>query len=158
MNYYTPKTPSDHLLNRLKRYVVDSGRVLNAIGKEVGSVHPVQGRVYLNLREQGGKIRRLRRPHVVWFLKTGKWPDQELDHKDGDKRNDAFDNLEPVTHVENVKRYYNNGLPLYVAGKEGRYRVVRREGGRNIHYGYYSDLQTASSVALTLKHKEPLNG
>lgn len=40
---------------------------------------------------------------VVWYLNTGKFPELEIDHIDGDKSNNDFGNLREVTREENLR-------------------------------------------------------
>lgn len=42
--------------------------------------------------------------HVVWFLNTGEWPTLQVDHKDDDRTNNKFGNLQELTHAENNGR------------------------------------------------------
>jgi len=46
----------------------------------------------------------IRRSHIVWFLVTGKWPTNHIDHKDRVRHNDDFDNLQELTQAENNAR------------------------------------------------------
>ncbi|QEP52477.1 homing endonuclease [Aeromonas phage D9] len=43
-------------------------------------------------------------------FKGGIPPGMVVDHKDGDKTNNALENLEVITHAENTKRAYEKGL------------------------------------------------
>jgi hypothetical protein len=38
---------------------------------------------------------------VCWYLKTGKWPDHDIDHKDQDKANNRWKNLRRATDSQN---------------------------------------------------------
>lgn len=38
--------------------------------------------------------------HLAWLYMTGQWPAHELDHKDGDKSNNAFNNLRPASDFQ----------------------------------------------------------
>jgi len=44
---------------------------------------------------------------VAWALKTGKWPDGEIDHVNGDRADNRWANLREVSHGENSK---NTGI------------------------------------------------
>src|SRR5258706_15455005 len=37
----------------------------------------------------------------IWFYVHGEWPKDEIDHKDGDRQNNAFDNLREATCSQN---------------------------------------------------------
>lgn len=39
--------------------------------------------------------------HVAWVYMTGKWPDEMIDHIDGDPTNDRFANLREATNGQN---------------------------------------------------------
>lgn len=40
---------------------------------------------------------------LAWLMVHGVWPDHEIDHKDGDFRNDAIANLRRATRIENQR-------------------------------------------------------
>lgn len=48
---------------------------------------------------------------LVWMAFRGTRPNGlEINHKDGNKRNNRLENLELITHSENIKHAYNTGL------------------------------------------------
>jgi hypothetical protein len=38
---------------------------------------------------------------LAWFYMTGKWPENGIDHKDGDRSNNAFNNLREASQEQN---------------------------------------------------------
>lgn len=72
-------------------------------------IHP-SGYLYYGLFVGTGKdsVRYWRRGHrLVWEAFNGKIPAGfEINHIDVDKHNNSLDNLELVTHVENVRKYW----------------------------------------------------
>jgi len=70
------------------------GRKLGApIGKVVGDWY-----VQLMIGGKNYKGHRL-----AWLYMTGNWPQQEIDHKDRDRRNNAWANLRLVSHKQNAE-------------------------------------------------------
>lgn len=45
---------------------------------------------------------------LAWFYMTGKWPSDEVDHVNGIKNDNRFENLREVTHAQNQ---WNKGKP-----------------------------------------------
>lgn len=59
----------------------------------------------------GFRYKLYRRGRLIWFMKTGKWPLVMLDHKDGNRQNDRWNNLREATREQNKAnclRYKNN--------------------------------------------------
>lgn len=59
---------------------------------------------------------------LLWAMRTGTWPTQDIDHKNCDKGDNSPDNLRLVTHQQNM---FNQ--PLSRANTTG-YKGVRRQG------------------------------
>ncbi len=72
------------------------------------------GYVYIALRKQygtNGPRRSVALHRLVWLSWRGPVPNKMcLDHIDGNKKNNALSNLEPVTHSENHRRAFRLGL------------------------------------------------
>jgi hypothetical protein len=82
---------------------------------------------YVNVCWKGGIIS-LPHAHLVWFLKHGRWPaeDMIIDHKNDDPMDNRPDNLQELTHTENQKK--RRGRVVYRSYGSGRYGP-----GMNIH-------------------------
>ena len=101
---------------------IESGRVLNSKGDEIGSING-GGRFQIGINA-GGKQRNRRRHHIIWWKATGEWPIFELDHIDRDRKNDRITNLRPSTPGQNNKNVTKkSGLPVGVV-------AYPRVGGR----------------------------
>lgn len=57
---------------------------------------------------------------VAWFYMTGEWPNSEIDHKDRNGFNNAFENLRLADRSKNCSNR---------AGKDGGYKGVRLDDG-----------------------------
>lgn len=69
---------------------------LYKVGGEVGSLTSCKKYLRLGFR---GKQLLLHR--VVWAIKTGSWPTNQVDHRDGNPFNNCFSNLREATSQEN---------------------------------------------------------
>lgn len=86
---------------------------------------------------------------VIWLLATGAWPEDQIDHINGQRDDNRLCNLRAVTSSENSKnqaKYINNksGVTgvLWHKGKR-KWRAQIRSGGRETHLGYYEDFDDA---------------
>jgi hypothetical protein len=86
--------------------------------------------------------------HVVWLLTYGEWPD-EIDHIDGNPRNNAITNLRRCTHQQNM---YNNRQSPGQSGFRGVWLDKRRSkwhsaitvpGRRSKFLGYFDSTEEA---------------
>ncbi len=51
----------------------------------------------------GVKGKNLYAHRLAFLIMTGEWPSCEVDHIDGDRRNNSWSNLRAVTHAQNVR-------------------------------------------------------
>ena len=98
----------DYIRERF-RYDEDTGRLLWATtnGRAVaGAVaDQVAANGYLMVAvTHGGKRHKLMSHRVVWFLKTGEWPNEVIDHIDRNPSNNKFANLRQCSQRMNVVR------------------------------------------------------
>lgn len=84
---------------------------------------------------------------LAWLYMTGAWPEQEIDHIDGDRSNNRFDNLRPATHEQNARnqklRADNiarlKGVRLNGATWQARIRIA----GRTVSIGEFDSPEMA---------------
>lgn len=83
---------------------------------------------------------------VAWAMETGKWPDGQIDHIDGNRTNNTFSNLREVDRAENAKNSglratKLSGLPKGVfrnpSGSANPYKAQIVVSGRAIHLGTF---------------------
>jgi len=99
---------------------------------------------------QGRIAGRLYRAHrVIWALVYGTWPEDQIDHKNGDKADNRIENLRVVSHAENSrnvgKRVDNtSGAGGVYWNKHGEKWHARVEvNGKLHHLGYFTSFDDA---------------
>jgi hypothetical protein len=149
MSCHNPKERSEEFLAvvRHKWRLNDLGQlVVNNKYKHSGEV----GSVFTGSPDQGYRRvsvlgRMVQEHHIVWYLHTGEWPKQPLDHIDGDRCNNRPDNLRLSTHKENTRAFRKvkkgagskyRGVTLDKGLAKWRSRIMT-DGGRK-HLGYFT--------------------
>lgn len=132
---YDPKTGIFRWKKRLKRAVV---------GSVAGTIRP-DGYIGIYI------FRKVHLAHrLAWLYVNGCWPSGELDHKDGNRKNNSIKNLRPATRVQNSYNMGNgkknkSGLKGVSFCKwTGRWRASIRANGVCRNLGRYDDKMTAA--------------
>lgn len=111
---------------------------------------PSGGTGYRQIRVDG----RLYMTHRLAFLyMTGDFPPDDVDHINRIPSDNRWGNLRPATRRENLS---NTALPRHNTSghrgvswnrRRGKWHACGKHGGRNIHLGYFADLEEAAAVA-----------
>lgn len=107
-----------------------------------------------------GKVYKIFGHRLAWLIVTGVWPD-EIDHIDGDGRNNKWENLSNGNRTDNNKnhkRQINNssGLPgVSFVTSTGKWRVFGNKEGKQVHLKSTRDFFEA---CCTRKSWEVYNG
>ncbi len=89
---------------------------------------------------------------VIWALETGVWPNQEIDHIDGDRSNNKIGNLRLVTRAENMKNTERSSKNTSgVTGVSWRrdtrkWHAYIKVGGTRTSIGCYNSLEEAAAA------------
>ena len=129
-------------------------------GKRAGSPNSV-GYLQLSLSVDGTpswhKIH-----HIAWFFDRGEWPDDEVDHWNGDKLDNRSANLRcggNGGNNQNVGLKSNNtsGHPgVYWYDRTSKWVVKIKKNSIQIHIGYFADFTAA--VAAAIEARDRLHG
>jgi hypothetical protein len=121
-------------------------------GKVAGHVKPngyvvvsVDGRLFLKHR-------------VCWALAHGVWPENYIDHIDGNPSNNSLANLRcatPAQNLQNTKQYANNksgakGVYLHAHGK---YEAFISKDRRRVYLGLFETFDAAVSARAKAQAK-----
>jgi hypothetical protein len=150
---------ADHVRTTL-RYCPQTGEFVWAqhkrrpdlIGKRAGSA-TVSG--YWAISVNGQKILAHR---LAWAYMTGQFPNAHIDHKDGDKKNNAFANLREVSRFGNLQnmrkatKASKTGL-LGVSAHQNKWRVQIMVSGKRIRESGFNSPEEAYQRYLELKRK-----
>ncbi len=157
-NWHTPKKPTPEQLETIKeRYEVSGAGVVvkteyhksPEVGEPVGSI---QKRGYRVLTVLG---RNFLVHHAVWLLAHSRWPEQPLDHVDGNRLNNSPENLREVSQSQNQKAYAKTRGAVGYRGvcfrKDiGKYIARAYTNGKLTYVGYY-DTSEEAAIARDLK-------
>jgi hypothetical protein len=94
---------------------------------------------------------------IIWLWVTGKWPEVEIDHIDGDGWNNKFDNLREATHPQNGKN-----LGLKKSNTSGATGVRKSKYGysarimvnyKEVYLGIYKSFEAAVAARKCAEQK-----
>lgn len=139
--------PDDGLL-RWK--VGGSGRNL---GQIAGWKH---NRGYVAIEVLGGTYLAHR---VAWFISTGEFPKNQIDHINGDRSDNRLNNLREVTNAQNAQnkrcaRIDNKAGALGVRLMRNKWQARITTNGKTIHLGSFDSKELASVAYVEAKRKQ----
>ena len=127
------------------------------IGDIAGNHQPIVGGKYrIRIRFQGVTYRAHR---LAWLYMTGIWPNNEIDHIDGDSINNSFSNLRDVDKHNNIQNQTkaNKRNILGILGvskvKTGYAAQIKIPNGKSKNLGIFETSELAHSAYLEAKRK-----
>lgn len=95
---------------------------------------------------------------LIWLMVTGSWPENEIDHINGDGQDNRWVNLREATHRQNGKnkrlqRGNSSGYTGVTFTREGRWRAVIRSDGKRFHLGYFDTAAEAADAYAVAAQK-----
>lgn len=120
---------------------------LYKVGDEAGSTTSCKKYLRVGFRNKQLLVHR-----VIWALKTGKWPVNQIDHIDGNPFNNRFENLREATSQENNRNKKSNkdsvskykGVYWHKFGKT--WAAAAKIGGKQKHLGSFKLEQDAAKA------------
>ncbi len=118
-------------------------------GDIAGCLSRARGKDYIRIRVDDELIMAHR---LVWLYVYGRWPEDELDHEDGDGLNNRLKNLRPADRLKNntnasLRKDNKTGLPGVFRTRNGNYAVtVGAAGVPGAHVGTVPTLALAKKL------------
>lgn len=142
----------------LVRYDPDTGRFFS---RRTGQMYKGITGGYTRVPLGGGRSapRFMRGNRAAWLYMTGRYPDGVIDHRNGIRTDDRWENLRDVTQAENVQnikkepsgKKYPAPLGAQFHAKSGRWRARIRADGKTYQIGYFDTAQEASAAYFQAK-------
>jgi hypothetical protein len=89
---------------------------------------------------------------LVWLWTYGEWPDEYVDHIDGNSANDRIENLRSVSHAENCRNVKHKrrslDLPMGVYRHREKYTARLNANGKNQYLGLFETVGEAHAARL----------
>lgn len=133
-------------------FVWKRARGLNLVGVRAGCITPRGGQCLNKFYYKIGVDNHRYYSHVLAYLwMTGKYPEKELDHEDGNGLNNKWSNLRLSEHAENGRHRNdlnrNNssgyaGVSYHTGAKKWRARIM--VDGKEIHIGFFNSKEDAA--------------
>jgi HNH endonuclease len=121
------------------------------IGTVAGTLHS-HGYIRIKIKKKFYYAHRL-----AWLYVYGKFPEQEIDHKDRDPANNRIDNLRLATHPQNAsnapKRRTNACGLKGVIAHQGRWMARIGHKGKNIYLGVFDTAEEAHAIYVIAAKK-----
>lgn len=128
--------------------VVTSRRV--AVGDVAGSPDGARWRIHLDSKYYGAS-------RLAWFYVHGHWPQGFIDHRDGNPRNNAIDNLRETTpsgNSQNMRapgRLNTSGFLGVRRGRRGNWRAEIKIKQKPIYLGEFKTPEAAHAAYVAAK-------
>ena len=102
--------------------------------------------------------RRYLASRLAWFYVHGRWPKDEIDHRNGVRDDNRLANLREASHSENQqnrrKAHKSNATGfLGVSPNEGKFRAQIKINGNRLHLGNFATPQEAHAAYVKAKRK-----
>lgn len=94
---------------------------------------------------------------IIWLIVTGEWPEDDIDHRDGIKSNNRWENLRKATNAENKQnseKYRSNKsgfLGVHLHGNRWKAQIIVNY--KMVHLGFFDTPEEASAAYKKGKQK-----
>lgn len=125
------------------------------IGKEAGCKNKSHGRYQIKINKN-----KYYRSRLAWFYVHGKWPSDQIDHKNRIRDDDRIKNLREATNQENmwntIRSIKKDNLPKCIYYSGNKFQVQLRHKNKKKYLGTFSNLDDAIKArdAFEIEHRK----
>ncbi|RZF66529.1 HNH endonuclease [Sphingomonas populi] len=137
-------TTTTESLKQLLKYDPETGILIWRSNAKIAGYLGSDGYLRIQCR-----YRKYRAHRVAWLLHYGEWPSMHLDHRDGDRSNNAITNLRvatPAQNSANTSRARRSDLPRGVHRARERYIAVIEHQSKRYRLGRFDTPELASAA------------
>ena len=142
------------LLHKVFRYDPETGLLTSRLktkrGRVVGWLDD-EGYIRVVVYWNGHAYKR-RAHRLIWAMVTGQYPIDEIDHKNGVKADNRWDNLREANHSENAHNAKRNEF-VGTHFRKGKWQAVIGLGGKRINLGNYKTREEAHQAYLKARQR-----
>lgn len=130
-------------------WINKKGEILGRSGKIRKPNANMQGYMYVNLQHsEKTEVVYIHRLVAKYFV-YNKDNKPEVNHIDGNKENNSFDNLEWVTRQENIRHAFETGLMTSFKGEENNFSKLKNEEVIDIYNSSLSGVELAKKYNVS---------
>lgn len=128
-------------------YDTETGYLTRISGRYSGVVQKVvASNGYLVTYFEGRNVKVHR---VVWAMHNGRWPDDQIDHIDGNKQNNLISNLRQASQMQNAKNHRSSDVntckPKGIwINRHGKFCADIYADGERVHLGSHQTIDEAA--------------
>lgn len=97
------------------------------------------------------------RSHIIFLLKTGNWPNEQVDHENGNSLDDRASNLRAATQTQNAWNHRTRkkigNLPMGIRKLGQKYQARISHNNKMVYLGVFCSVEDAHLAYLS-KRKE----
>lgn len=140
-------------LREVLDYNSDTGLFTRKVGVSNSPAGAVPGKIYKGYREMNVDGFRYFAHRLVWRYVTGEWPDGQIDHINGVRDDNRFENLRVATNTQNAynsrkKRINKSGFKGVSRSTHGRWQAQIRVNGKNRGLGLFDTPEEAHAAYI----------
>lgn len=146
-NLFSYDLETGELRWKVNKGIAKKGEIAGTMRPDGYRQSSADGRVYLTHR-------------LIWLFVTGKFPINEIDHVNGDKTDNRFENLRDVNRVINTENQRNSvtgsksgKLGVHWNSRSNKFIARIKVNKKSFHLGTYTSPEEAHAAYLTAKRR-----